>query len=61
MLNTILRILVGILLIAGLIFLILSLTNGRSTDYLTISLGLIAAGNFLNLFTMYREKKSLKK
>ena len=46
MINKVLRIIVGMLLIAGSVFLILSLTDGQSTKYLGISLTLIAAGYF---------------
>ncbi len=60
--NKVLRIIVGMLLIAGSVFLILSLTDGQSTKYLGISLTLIAAGNFVNLFAMnYEKKNNLKK
>lgn len=55
--NIIMTIVVLLFLIGGLIFLALSLSNGRSQTYLTISLGMICAGNFINIFVINRKKK----
>ena len=55
--NIIMTIVVLLLLIGGLIFMALSLSNGRSQTYLTISLGMICAGNFINILVINRKKK----